>query len=153
MKLNAISILLLSGMLTLTIFACQAQQSETVDSSIVELIYADPLAQESRDAMMQTAHLIAYNQVDVAPIREVIEATPNSCDALLQDLSHIKGANDYLTALCTMRTAREKLSEKYPEFKNLPPETRSHILLGNPPEYSNLDLNDMIMLRTQPDRK
>lgn len=153
MKLNAISILSLTGILTLTIFACQAQQSDTVDSSMIELIYADPLAQESRDAMMQTAQLITYGKVDLEPIREVINATPNSCEALLQDLSHIKGAHDYLAALCTLRTSREKIAEKYPDFKDLPSETRSHILFGNPPEYSDLDIHDMIISRSQPDRK
>ena len=134
------------------VIACQAQDSPQVDSVLIEKMYNDPLAVRSRAAHQRNADLILYGKVDLEALSPIMTKAGGSCELLMEDISHIRGATEYVQDICEIITVRASLVEKYPEYFSLDRKQRSHITLPKYKSLSEQEIDQLIEIRKSPDR-
>ena len=136
-----------------TVFiACQAQDSTRIDSAIIEAIYNDPLAVGCRAADQRIADLILYGKVDIEAYSPVMDKAGGPCESLLEDMSHIRGAEEYATDLCEFITSRNSIAKKYPEYLRLTRSQRCRIVFAKRTPITEQEIDQLIDIRRSPDR-
>ena len=142
--------IVLSVCFFVVLYACQAQDSTRVDTTLIEKIFNDPLAVECRTAHAKVKQMILYKQVDLETFHR-LDSSKTVCDLLRPEVQDVRGALEFREAQCKMARAGIALEEKYPEVNDLSNDQQIRIFFGEPLKLSEQDAQQLYDIRRSPD--
>ena len=133
--------------LCVIMISCDAQ-SDTLrlKADWIEQMKNDPIFDELQEAHILRQDLIMSDQVDIQAAGHVLKSSQNQnpC-AITEDISNVKGGEEYFSYLCRYSNARAALNEKYPELASLTSEERSDLLYPS----RSLTREDVLQMRNE----
>jgi len=110
------------------LIACQAQSTIDLDSLYNEMA-ADPITHEYKEYGLQIRNMIQFNYVDLESTHKVYdEAGVDSYCDIHDDVSHIRGAREYMDVKCKKYNLLVQIKEKYPNMGELTSEQRIELM-------------------------